>query len=85
MSESRACSYVLPTIPIRRATSPPSELTSYVSGLSLFITAASSELRHRSTSNVPIQKIRTIELDGKTVKLQIVRQPRSQQSLTWLN
>jgi len=64
VSESRACSSALPTTHTQRATSQPSVSTSCV--------APRTCCRRRRSSNL-CQKIRTIELDGKTVKLQIVR------------
>jgi hypothetical protein len=68
VSESPACSSVSPTTHTLRATSRPSVSTSCVG---LYIRS----LRPQRANTC--QKIRTIELDGKTVKLQIVRTPSS--------
>jgi hypothetical protein len=65
VSESHACCSDSPMIHTQRATSLLSVLTSYVC-LKNHCLSARSQL-------MPTQKIRTIELDGKTVKLQIVR------------
>jgi hypothetical protein len=70
--ESLACCSDLPMTPIPKATSPPSVLTSYVD-LLLFAGRCCGKLGLLMLTGG--QKIRTIELDGKTVKLQIVRLP----------
>jgi len=67
--ESLACCFVSPMIPTPKVISPQSVLTSYVSE------SAGHLVRKWKVvlTSRPWQKIRTIELDGKTVKLQIVR------------
>jgi len=65
--ESPACCSVLLMTPTRKATFRLSVLTSYVDIDSAGLRAGMFMLTHMP------QKIRTIELDGKTVKLQIVR------------
>ncbi len=63
VSESHACSCGSPMIPTPSRTSPRSVSTSCVA-------CAPRDLW--TTADFFVQKIRTIELDGKTVKLQIV-------------
>ena len=63
MLESPVCYSVSQTIHTLRATSRQSVLISYVE----------YHFEADTRTNTGIQKIRTIELDGKTVKLQIVR------------
>jgi hypothetical protein len=67
--ESPACCFALPTTHTQRATSQQSVLIS-------FVCPHTSAYRQREANMC--QKIRTIELDGKTVKLQIVCLPHSQ-------
>ena len=64
--ESPACSCGSPMIPTPSHTSPPSASTLY---------AAHPAAVERACRLTASQKIRTIDLDGKTVKLQIVRVP----------
>jgi hypothetical protein len=78
--ESLACCSDSPMTPIPKATSRPSVLISYVD-LLLFAGPCCGNLGLLMLTDG--QKIRTIELDGKTVKLQIVRFPLSKLLNVW--